>query len=83
VQGGRGVASRLGHATTGLRVLAKGWHGDVIVYLSVKDGSDWCRIIFNGHKELYDGPLNEYRDPRGVRIPLDVNHTLLGKKEDQ
>jgi len=45
VEGGRGVASRLGHATTGLTVRAKSYSGTITVELGVDYmGRDTVRI---------------------------------------
>lgn len=79
VAGGRGEASRLGHATTGLRTIAKGWGGKIVVSLIVHARGtvreqDWAEVTHvdkeGVHKTLYFGPLDEYRDPRGVKLPL-------------
>lgn len=75
VRGGRGSASRLGHATTGLHLHANSWNGSIEVWLFVgKNDEDWCAVMLNpGDGKttvLYRGPLAEYRDPRGGRIAL-------------
>lgn len=76
VKGSQGESSRLGHATSGLVTRASGWNGHVGARLSYRNGIDWAYVYLetnNGSHCLYDGPLNEYRDPRGVIIPLDVD----------
>lgn len=49
VAGGRGVASRLGHATRGLYVVAQSYSGDVTVQLFDVDGEDHCSIRIESH----------------------------------
>jgi hypothetical protein len=63
VQGGRGEASRLGHSTAGLVVLAQSYSGDVFVHLYDYQGQDQVRIRVGHHGEsrvgkiIYDGPV--------------------------
>lgn len=64
VKGGRGMASRLGHKTTGLSVTARSWSGEVRVnlYFDKKSGEDHARIDVYGRngghvKTLYHGPI--------------------------
>lgn len=67
VQGGRGQATRLGHASTGLRVTAQSWDGSIVVqmYSSSKAPDDaYVRIGLGagstgaGGITLYDGPVS-------------------------
>jgi hypothetical protein len=65
VLGGRGEASRLGHKSSGLQVLAASWQGAVFVSLYVNDdGVDCARVCLTTHqgagthRELYDGPVS-------------------------
>jgi len=76
VKGGRGMASRLGHANTGLRLHANSWEGSVEVELfrHKEHLQDWAYVRVNtgDGKSLciYHGPLKYYQDPRGKEIPL-------------
>lgn len=67
VKGGHGIATRLGHETTGLHTTANGWNGGVDVRLYVNEGGyDCARITLTGGSHgadgavviIYDGPLN-------------------------
>jgi hypothetical protein len=68
VAGGRGVASRLGHATKGLYTKTQSWSGDVIVEMFDVDGADHCRIKIANHADgctavtLYNGPIGDALD---------------------
>jgi hypothetical protein len=64
VQGGRGQATRLGHAGSGLKVSAQSWDGSVIVRLFTDDkGEANCVIAVGagstqaGQHYLYNGPI--------------------------
>lgn len=62
VQGGRGMASRLGHATSGLQVEAKSYQGDIEITLQAKDEIDVVTIQAKPHGwgagiTLYHGPV--------------------------
>lgn len=75
VRGGRGEGSRLGHKTTGLATVAKGWGGEVHVRLwwHPTRNEDWANVwidIAGTSHNLYRGPLNQFVDPRGKRIEL-------------
>ena len=75
VQGGRGMAHRLGHRTTGLRLHANSWCGSIEVCMHVTPfDEDWVTVYFRPNegpvRTLYHGPLKEYRDPRGQRIAI-------------
>lgn len=66
VTGGRGTASRLGHAKDGLTTVANGWSGGVRVHLYDRDGEDHARIELTGGSNdprpfvvIYDGPIND------------------------
>jgi hypothetical protein len=68
VQGGRGQASRLGHANTGLDVTAQSYSGDVVINLFNVNGEDHVRIVAREHKggvatQLYIGPIKELLKP--------------------
>jgi hypothetical protein len=66
--------SRLGK--TGLFMTAAGWKGHVLVELFVdsKTGMDWALVTLvdrhDDSRTLYRGPVSDYRDPRGTRIPI-------------
>lgn len=81
VHGGRGVASRLGHATSGLDVTAQSNSGDVTIRLYDQNGEDYVCIGARGHMNrhgefvLYDGPVADLLD-RGARIRLLKNAVL-------
>lgn len=74
VQGGRGRATRLGHATSGLHVTAQSYQGDVMVDLFANGDEDWVRILVQEHqsgasrRQLYHGPIRTLLDAhlRGV-----------------
>lgn len=72
VKGGRGEASRLGHASSGLFVKAAGWRGSVTVCLGVKDGIDMVTVMLHtddgGSVCLYGGTLDKYDNPRKVEL---------------
>ena len=58
VQGGRGEASRLGHATCGLNVRARSWNGEVCVRLYAKGDVDYVRISEGSTgRDIYSGPI--------------------------
>lgn len=62
IRGGRGEATRLGHATSGLYVTAQSYSGDVCVSLSAVGGIDYVSIFVRGHdgcnsKCIYHGPI--------------------------
>lgn len=67
VKGNRGTASRLGHTTGGLRVLARSWNGSIETLLYDREGEDWATVLLiagDGHPTtLFRGPLREYRGP--------------------
>lgn len=71
VQGGRGEASRCGHATTGLRVAAGSWSGGVFVRLWVDaEGRDCAEVRIDQWRGggpsppvvLYRGAIDDARD---------------------
>lgn len=65
VQGNRGEATRLGHASRGLRVSAQSYSGSIIIRLFDKDGEDWVTIGVapsssrQAAKDLYTGPIEQ------------------------
>lgn len=66
VQGGRGRATRLGHASSGLHVTAQGFAGDIVVDLENRAGDDWVYIGVRPHddcgglrKTIYHGPMKQ------------------------
>lgn len=81
VVGGRGEASRLGHATTGLRVTAQSYSGDITITFNplLKSNGDlvdedWCCITARPHRHsgsgydgitLYNGPIGALLDSNG------------------
>ena len=67
VEGGRGVATRLGHASSGLKVTAQSYTGDVHVRMFVKDDEDWVYIRVQDHngnndRLMYRGPIAKLFD---------------------
>jgi hypothetical protein len=76
VQGGRGEATRLGHATSGLRVTAQSYTGDVRVTLYDFKGEDWCRISVAKHADcspafyLYEGPISRLMDAKARTVMM-------------
>lgn len=76
VRGGRGEASRLGHKTTGLTTVAKSWHGiiETRLYYHPRLKIDWARVVLANNIAnyvLYDGPVSQYRDPRGKQLLIE------------
>lgn len=64
VQGGRGEASRLGHANSGLSVFAQSYSGDVALRLYVSKDVDCVDILIGEHNKagyflLYGGPISK------------------------
>lgn len=55
VQGNKGEATRLGHATTGLDVVAMSYSGDVRVKLYDAGGRDFVRISVWDHTNCQRG----------------------------
>lgn len=90
VAGGRGEASRLGHANTGLRTKAASWSGAVEVTMYAEGEEDHVRIVAAKHGnsgpdqaagEIYDGPvtgLKEIVDFWQRRDQLRAAITLIG-----
>lgn len=64
VRGGRSSATRCGHKSTGLRVVAQSLQGDVNVELWHADGVDMAHVCFTSHGysgrdvTLYSGPIS-------------------------
>jgi len=77
VRGGRGEGSRLGHKTSGLTTVAKGWGGYIQTHLwwHIIYEEDWCSVVHHhgngGADVLYRGPLDRYADPRGTPLPIE------------
>lgn len=75
VQGGRGEATRLGHANTGLHVSAQSYHGSVVVMLDDEGGETYVTIgvarrsCRHFDEVLYRGPIAALFGP-GARIRL-------------
>lgn len=63
VQGGRGEASRLGHASSGVAAVAQSYSGDVKVSMFDSGGEDYVSIIIGPHGGadfvLYSGPISK------------------------
>ena len=65
VNGGRGTASRLGHATHGLEVLAQSYSGDIRVQLYTQGDEDYVSISVQDHggwkpcQIIYTGPISK------------------------
>jgi hypothetical protein len=73
IQGGRGEATRLGHANTGLHVSAQSYEGSIIVDLYVANAGLQCARIAvatgsnkSGGFTLYDGPIKKLFDDKLV-----------------
>jgi hypothetical protein len=67
IQGARGPAYRLGHASSGLRVTAQSWQGDIVVELHADNDADRVYIEARSHRGsehivLYHGPITELLD---------------------
>ena len=66
VNGGRGGASRLGHAKGGLTVEAQSWQGKVVVTLYAVGNDDYVTVSLAAHngigvqRLIYDGPVGEF-----------------------
>lgn len=60
VQGGRGEAARLGHASSGLTTTCRGWQAGVDVYASADSEGDYFGVYVN------EG--NGYNAGRGFRL---------------
>jgi hypothetical protein len=73
VQGGRGRATRLGHATTGLTVTAESWQGRLHVHLSTEGEEDHIELLIKGdgmpYRTLYRGPIAALLD-QGARLRM-------------
>ena len=66
VEGDRGEATRMGHASgRGLRVSAQSYSGSIIIYLFDMGGEDWVTIGIapsssrQAAKDLYTGPIEQ------------------------
>ena len=74
VKGGRGEASRLGHSSTGLRVSAQSYSGDVAVLMFVSSTGIDCVDISVHHHDggagitLYRGPVADLQPRAGVEV---------------
>ena len=74
LKGSRGLASRLGHASSGLNVVAASWQGAVSVALREVDGVDFAYVTLqpwqgNGiFKVLFDGPVSGKRKPAKAKV---------------
>ena len=64
VQGARGQATRLGHASSGMTVEAQSWEGKVVTSLREECGKIWANVALREHMGhgarviLYDGPVD-------------------------
>lgn len=77
IQGARGPTSRLGHASSGLRVTAQSFQGDVVVEFStdgsgLHEGDDVVNIYVRPHSGssgntvgLYYGPIKKLLEVEG------------------
>ena len=79
VQGGRGMATRLGHATSGLHVTAQSFTGDVEVWLQDCNGEDHVTINVVPHagsvgsgKTLYSGPFSALMSQTGRKTLVEA-----------
>lgn len=76
VQGGRGQASRLGHATSGLAVEAMSYSGDVYVRMYAWQDEDHVLISVHPHGRglwgltIYDGPVAQLLDQSSRKTML-------------
>lgn len=77
LQGGRGSASRLGHASSGLQVLAQSYSGDVQVSLYADGETDHVAISAGPHGgtkvTLWSGPVSALID---TEVRSDQLHRL-------
>ena len=48
IEGARGSATRLGHKTTGLRVVANGWQAGIEVRAYHEEGEDCFDVLLTG-----------------------------------
>jgi len=72
IQGGRGEATRLGHANTGLRTSARSYSGSIIVqlYYDEPTGVECADITVgegstnHGRWSLYNGPIKNLFDDK-------------------
>lgn len=73
IQGGRGQATRLGHANSGLHVTAQSYNGDVVVDLRAEgDRRDDAYIYVRGHGAsgqytLYAGDVSKLLTAEGQK----------------
>lgn len=79
VQGVRGEATRLGHASSGLRVTAQSYSGDVCIRLYANGDIDCVEIQVEGHgcsrgKTIYRGPIRDLLEDDARRTML---HALV------
>lgn len=92
VQGGRGEATRLGHESSGLRVSAQSYSGDIVVSIgasSAYPGEDVAHIYIRPHggygegKTLYDGPISQLLSQSGRKTLMQalVADMLTGEEE--
>lgn len=64
VRGGRSGASRLGHATTGLTMLAQSYSGDICVSFWANADKDYVSLSVSPHscstgrRLIYSGPVS-------------------------
>lgn len=85
VQGRRGPATRLGHATSGLDVVAMSYQGDVEVRMFAVGEADHVGIYvrehgYRGHgKCIYTGPVGDLLEQSARKTMLQslANDTLI------
>jgi hypothetical protein len=78
IQGGRGEATRLGHATSGVRAAAQSFTGSVITWMFVgDDGEDWCTINVRPGSESYPGGKLLFRGPVRQLLEQSARKTML------
>lgn len=66
IQGARGEATRLGHASSGLRVTAQSWEGRVYVNLSADGDDDRFHVkIVDYHGKTLKSFGGKFRDLKG------------------
>jgi hypothetical protein len=70
VRGGRGAASRLGHASCGLFVSAQSDSGKVFVDLYVDEDDNDCANITACGLTIFNGPLKELASQSGRNVML-------------
>jgi hypothetical protein len=81
VQGGRGKATRLGHANTGLDVTAQSYEGSIIINMYVGNAGVKCVSINVGEGSTAAGTYNLYRGPiKGLFDDMQRNFSQIAQQ---